>query len=70
MVVNRIRENIATVEFPVVKHITISAGVCELGEDREKALALAEQLLYRAKLHPVVRKIIRAECEGVGVGHH
>ncbi|KGD84316.1 diguanylate cyclase [Pantoea stewartii subsp. indologenes] len=49
VVVNRIRENIATVEFPVVKHITISAGVCELGEDREKALALADQLLYRAK---------------------
>lgn len=52
IVVNRIRENIANVTFPVVKHITISAGICELaraGHDREKALALADQLLYRAK---------------------
>ncbi|CCG85775.1 sensor domain-containing diguanylate cyclase [Erwinia piriflorinigrans] len=51
-VVNRIRENIANVQFPTVKHITISAGVCELaqdGDNREKALAVADQLLYRAK---------------------
>lgn len=52
LVVNRIRENIANAQFPAVKHITISAGVCELahdGDDREKALVVADQLLYRAK---------------------
>jgi len=52
LVVNRIRENIANAQFPAVKHITISAGVCELahdGDDREKALVVADHLLYRAK---------------------
>ncbi|UJQ23268.1 sensor domain-containing diguanylate cyclase [Pantoea agglomerans] len=52
LVVNRIRENIANAQFPAVKHITISAGVCGLahdGDDREKALVVADHLLYRAK---------------------
>ena len=51
-VAERIRETVAGMRFPIVEHLTVSAGVCSLspqGGDLDEALASADQLLYRAK---------------------
>ncbi len=47
----RLRERIAEVDFPVVKHITVSIGVaeCMIGEPSEKWFKRADDALYRAK---------------------
>jgi diguanylate cyclase (GGDEF)-like protein len=51
-VAERIRQTIAGIRFPIAGHITVSAGVCGLQHDdtdMEKALSVADQLLYSAK---------------------